>query len=54
MSKISEIPKAEVAVFVGSAFDYVKGRGGKGEPIRKTPWGKNRVATGRNSRIQDS
>jgi hypothetical protein len=39
MAKISEIPKAEVAVFVGSAFDYVKGRGEKDEPIRKTPWG---------------
>jgi hypothetical protein len=38
-AKISDIPKAAVAVFVGTAFDYVKGRGAKGEPTRKTPWG---------------
>jgi len=38
-AKIPEIPKATVAVFVGTAFDFVKGRGEKDEPIRKTPWG---------------
>ena len=38
-AKISEIPKSEVAVFVGTAFDFVKGRRGKNEPTRKTPWG---------------
>ncbi len=38
-AKVTEIPKAAVAVFVGSEFDYVTGRGSKGEPIRKTPWG---------------
>jgi len=38
-AKATDIPKAAVAVFVGSEFDYVTGRGSKGEPIRKTPWG---------------
>lgn len=37
---ISEVPKAGTAVFVGTEFDSIKGRGGKdGEPVRKTPWG---------------
>ena len=38
--------KSAVAVFVGTAFDFVKGRGGNGEPIRKTPWGEYRLAVG--------
>ena len=34
------IPKAAIAVFVGTEFDSLNGRGGNnGEPIRKTPWG---------------
>jgi Protein of unknown function (DUF499) len=33
------VPKARVAVFVGTEFDVVEGRGGEGEPQRKTPWG---------------
>ena len=37
---VREVPKAETAVFVGTEFDSVKGRGGgEGEPLRKTPWG---------------
>lgn len=37
---IAEIPKARVAVFVGSEFDSLTGRGGEdGEPRRTTPWG---------------
>ncbi len=37
---ISQIPLAKVAVFVGTEFDSLKGRGGDdGTPIRKTPWG---------------
>ncbi|MEI6786486.1 MAG: DUF499 domain-containing protein, partial [Verrucomicrobiota bacterium] len=37
---INQIPKASTAVFVGTEFDSIKGRGGKdGEPVRKTPWG---------------
>lgn len=28
-----------VAVFVGTEFDVIDGRGGHGEPVRKTPWG---------------
>jgi len=38
-AKIAEIPNTAVAVFVGSEFDYITGKGSKGEPIRKTPWG---------------
>ena len=39
-SGVKEIPKAETAVFVGTEFDSIKGRGGEdGTPLRKTPWG---------------
>jgi plastocyanin len=39
-SKMGSIPKAAVAVFVGTEFDSLTGRGGKdGTPLRKTPWG---------------
>jgi hypothetical protein len=38
-ANVSEIPTAAVAVFVGTEFDVVDGRAGKGEPKRKTPWG---------------
>ena len=34
------MPAAEVAVFVGTEFDSITGRGRKeGELLRKTPWG---------------
>lgn len=34
------IPKAAIAVFVGTEFDSIVGRGGDdGTPLRKTPWG---------------
>lgn len=37
---IPQIPKARVAVFVGTEFDSVTGRGGEnGAPRRMTPWG---------------
>ena len=37
---ISSVPKSEAAVFVGTEFDSISGRGGKdGTPLRKTPWG---------------
>ncbi len=38
-AQIPAVPKAQVAVFVGTEFDVVEGRGDKGEPKRKTPWG---------------
>lgn len=38
-SGINSVPKAAVAVFVGTEFDSLTGRGGDGEPLRKTPWG---------------
>ncbi|MEW6266140.1 MAG: DUF499 domain-containing protein [Thermodesulfobacteriota bacterium] len=35
-----EVPQAATAVFVGTEFDSIQGRGGDdGTPIRKTPWG---------------
>lgn len=36
---INSVPEAATAVFVGTEFDSVTGRGGNGEPVRKTPWG---------------
>jgi hypothetical protein len=37
---LNEVPTAATAVFVGSEFDSIKGRGGHdGTPLRKTPWG---------------
>ena len=38
-AQVSTVPKANVAVFVGTEFDVIDGRGGDGEPRRKTPWG---------------
>jgi len=37
---VKTIPASAVAVFVGTEFDSLTGRGGKnGTPLRKTPWG---------------
>jgi hypothetical protein len=37
---VTEVPHAATAVFVGTEFDSLAGRGGAdGTPIRKTPWG---------------
>lgn len=37
---LKEVPSAKVAVFVGTEFDPIAGRGGAdGTPARKTPWG---------------
>jgi len=34
------VPEAAIAVFVGTEFDSITGRGGEdGTPVRKTPWG---------------
>lgn len=38
-AQISTIEQADVAVFVGTEFDVIDGRGGNGEPVRRTPWG---------------
>lgn len=38
-AEVAQVPKANVAVFVGTEFDAIQGRGGEGEPLRKTPWG---------------
>lgn len=37
---VKSVPECAVAVFVGTEFDSLTGRGGKdGTPLRKTPWG---------------
>ena len=37
---VGDVPRAETAVFVGTEFDSIKGRGGvDGTPLRRTPWG---------------
>lgn len=37
---VKSVPQSAVAVFVGTEFDSIVGRGGKdGTPLRKTPWG---------------
>src|SRR5258708_16312838 len=37
---ITSVPDAATAVFVGTEFDSLTGRGGSdGTPLRKTPWG---------------
>ncbi len=39
-SGMRTVPNASIAVFVGTEFDSIKGRGGNdGTPLRKTPWG---------------
>lgn len=39
-AQVATVPKAATAVFVGTEFDSVTGRGGDdGTPNRKTPWG---------------
>ncbi|MFO8089870.1 MAG: hypothetical protein R6U13_08550 [Desulfatiglandaceae bacterium] len=39
-ANVNGIPEAAVAVFVGTEFDSIMGRGGNdGTPLRKTPWG---------------
>lgn len=39
-AEVDTVPGAAVAVFVGTEFDSITGRGGKdGTPLRRTPWG---------------
>ena len=39
-AELVKVPQAAVAVFVGTEFDALTGRGGMdGTPLRKTPWG---------------
>src|SRR5262245_6469629 len=36
---VGSVPNAATAIFVGTEFDSISGRGGNGRPLRKTPWG---------------
>lgn len=39
-SSVATVPRAATAIFVGTEFDSIMGRGGNdGTPLRKTPWG---------------
>ena len=38
-AKVEAVPKGQIAVFVGTEFDSLAGRGEQGEPTRHTPWG---------------
>ena len=38
-AQVGTVPKSNVAVFVGTEFDVIDGRGGPDEPRRKTAWG---------------
>lgn len=38
-AQVGTVEQAAVAVFVGTEFDVLEGRGGNGEPVRRTPWG---------------
>ncbi len=38
-AQVKQVPRAATAVFVGTEFDSLTGRGGNGEPRRMTPWG---------------
>jgi hypothetical protein len=40
LAGVTSVPRSAVAVFVGTEFDSLTGRGGKdGTPVRYTPWG---------------
>lgn len=40
LAGVRSVPEAKVAVFVGTEFDPISGRGGDdGTPLRRTPWG---------------
>jgi len=40
LAGVKALPQAKVAVFVGTEFDPISGRGGSdGTPLRQTPWG---------------
>jgi hypothetical protein len=45
---VQKVPTAETAVFVGTEFDSLTGRGGAdGTPLRRTPWGEIAFQLGR-------
>ncbi|PSB02352.1 ATP-binding protein [Merismopedia glauca] len=52
-AEIKTLPTAAVAVFVGTEFDSLKGRGGDdGTPLRRTPWGEIAFQLGGESAFQ--
>jgi hypothetical protein len=45
---VPSVPNAATAIFVGTEFDSISGRGGNdGTPVRKTPWGEIAFQIGR-------
>lgn len=38
-ARVDSVPQAATAVFVGTSFSPISGRGGDDEPVRRTPWG---------------
>ena len=52
---INTVPSAKVAVFVGTEFDPIAGRGGSdGTPVRRTPWGEIAFQVGGEKALADS
>ena len=51
-AQVKIVPLANVAVFVGTEFDTLDGRGESGEPQRRTPWGEIAWQIGRESSFQ--
>src|SRR5205085_7655191 len=49
---VSSVPEAATAVFVGTEFDSLSGRGGDdGTPLRRTPWGESAYQLGGESAL---
>src|ERR1039457_1060201 len=47
LAGVKAVPQAKVAVFVGTEFDPISGRGGDDStPLRKTPWGETAYQLG--------
>ena len=51
--RVIDVPTAATAVFVGTEFDSITGRGGDdGTPLRKTPWGEIAFQLGGRGRLR--
>jgi len=53
LAGVKTLPMAKVAVFVGTEFDPISGRGGSdGTPLRQTPWGEIAYQLGGNAALE--